>query len=124
MKSVFNGRVDYRGFGVHESFCHVEILNEDDKYVVIMTEPATESSGTSVTNACETIATQLYHRGLVGDNLDNVFWIEHYSKERGFPETYDGIEFDYDARTKELKNPEWFHIGEELTDDKIKELLK
>ena len=123
MKQVFNDRVDYLGFGIHKSFCDVEIYKEADKYLVIMTEPCNESSGTSVTNACETIASDLFHRGLVGKDPEKIVWIEHYP-ERGFPETFDAIDFVYDGRVKEFKNPEWFHLGESLSDEKVKELLK
>jgi len=124
MEQVFNDRVDYLGFGVHKSFCNVEILKNDDKYLVIMTEPMDESSGTSVTNACETIASDLFHRGLVGKNPENVVWIEHYPERGGFPETYDRIYFEYDWRTKSIRNPAWEHIAEKLEDETVVELLK
>jgi len=128
MEQVFNDRFDYLGFGVHKSFCNVEIYKEDDKYIVIMTEPHDESSGTSVTNACEDIATKLYNDGYFEETYPgNIVWVEHYSRERGFDETYDQINLEFAGKgigNVKFAHPTWKHIGEKLTDEDVRELLK
>jgi hypothetical protein len=118
---------EYKGFGIHDSFCEVEIWEHDNKFLVILTEPCTESSGTSVTNACEDIATKLYNQPGVfpkETQIHDIIWIEHYP-ERGFPETYDLIEFNMtNIDETKFAMPNWKHIGETLTKEKRLELLK
>jgi len=87
-----------------------------------MTEPNTDS-GTSVTNACEDIVTDIFQGGLVGMDHENVIWVEHY-REKSFFETYDRVTFLYDNRSMEFKNPSWEHLGKTLTDENKMELLK
>ena len=119
-------RFEYKGFGIHDSWCQVEVWTHKDKYLVILTEPGTESSGTSVTNACEDIATKLFNQPGVfrnGASEKNIIWVEHYPERGGFPPTYDSIKFEYDQVKKTYGNPQWTHIGDALTEEQMKELL-
>ena len=123
MKQVHkNYRYEYKGYGTHDSWCDVEIWKHEHKYIVIMTEPAVDGSGTSVTNACEDIATKIFQDGLVGTNPDNVIWIEHYDARGEFPETYDQIFFEYE--NAKFKSPRWEHIGETFDDDMKYNIIK
>lgn len=118
---------DYLGYGVHKSYCDLEIWNSDDKYCVILTETSARDSGTSVTNACEGIATHIYGLGLCGKvHPDNIVWIEHYTGDSGFSETYDQIKLEF-QRTEDdeivFANPTWNHIGEKLSETTMIELM-
>jgi hypothetical protein len=120
-------KFDYKGFGIHDSWCIVEIWEHKGKYLVILTEPMTENSGTSVTNACETIATKLFNQPGVfpkGTQIQDIIWVEHYP-DRGVPETYDLIEFNMtNVEETMFMSPRWKHIGETLTEEKKLELLQ
>jgi len=124
-KHYVDFRFEYIDCGIHESWCEVEIWEHGNKYLAIMTEPCIESSGTSVTNACENIATKLLFQLKVfkeGTTFRDIIWIEHYP-ERGLPETFDEVRFEFDGRTNTLKHPNWVHIGDTLTEEKMLELL-
>lgn len=128
MKSHYvNSYFEYKGFGIHDSFCGVEIWEHKKKFLVILTQP-TVDSGTSITNACEDIATKLYNTsGLFKRTTlsQDIIWVEHYPTrylECSFPETFDRIEMVYeDGR---FKSPKWTHIGETFIEEKKLELLK
>ena len=118
-------RFEYKGFGTRKSWCKVVVWVHKGKYLVILTEPGTESSGTSVTNVCEGIATKLLsHSGVFKKNVipEDIVWIEHYS-ESGYPETFDHIQFEYNKGKNEYVNPSWTHIGDTLTEEKMLTLL-
>ena len=90
-----------------------------------MTEPQESDSGTSVTNACETIATDLLNSEYLNEvNPENVIWIEHYERRSSYPETFDVIEFCIDDENRILSNPEWTHFGSSLDDEDIIDLLE
>ena len=117
---------DYKGFGVYDSWCMVNVWVHKGKYLVILTEPGTESSGTSVTNACEGIATKLLtHPGVFKKKVipENIVWIEHYPEHGVSPETYTRIHFTYNGEKNEYINPYWTHIKHPLTEEKMLELL-
>jgi len=124
-----NPRFEYKGCGIHDSWCGVEVWEHKDKYVTILTEPTNILSGTSVTNGCEDIATKLFkQRGVFKKNTkpENIIWIEHYpERDSGWysAETFDEVRFEYDGRNDELKHPNWVHIGDTLTEEKMLELL-
>ena len=52
MKRFANYRFYYNGYNNISSWCEVDMWIHNDKYLVIMTEPNIDGSGTSVTNAC------------------------------------------------------------------------
>lgn len=117
----------YLGFGIHKSSCWIDIFKEDNKYIVIMTD----GSGTSVTNACETIATKVMEKLLPDVDIENIIWIEHYPKDDAFPDTYSKIDFEFCKNQAfgqhciiECTNPKWTYIGEKLTEEDMLELLK
>src|SRR6266567_3180108 len=68
----------FLGFWDYPSTCRIRVFKEDDRRVVIATE-LPDNPGTSITNAAEMIATELWRR--VG-RLCEYTWIEHYP-ERG-----------------------------------------
>ena len=47
---------EFRGFGGYESRCHIRILDEPDKPLVVICSQLANKPGTSVTNAAEFIA--------------------------------------------------------------------
>jgi len=87
-----------------------------------MTEPKIEeSSGTSVTNACEDIATDLYNEHMSDVNPEDIIWVEHYFGEgirQG--DTYDRIYLHYDG--EKFTYPEWEYltVGTFSDEDKLK----
>lgn len=119
-------RFEYKGFGVHDSWCKVDVWIHKEKYLVILTEPGTESSGTSVTNACEDIATKLLsHPDVFKKNVkpENIIWVEHYPERgEGLP-TYDRIQFKYSHFTKTYFNPWWTHISDTFTEEQMYEYM-
>lgn len=129
MKQLYtNSRFEYKGLSVHDSYCEVEVLEHNNKFLVILTEPPEDDSGTSVTNACENIATKLFNTletFSIGTLEKDIVWIEHYP-QRGyhFPleETFDLITFKFNKGV--FFSPQWKHIGENLTEEKMKDLLK
>lgn len=71
-------RHSFLGFGIHKSACEVEIYKTvAGRYLVILTDIG---EGTSVTNAAEQIATEVYNIYLKEDGVssEDVVWVEHY----------------------------------------------
>lgn len=123
MQKIHNTVVRYKGFGVHESYCYVDIFKYHNKYLVIMTEPDSDDSGTSVTNACETIATKVLNEYLIDVDVKNIKWIEHYYGGRRYlPESYDFVTFEYDG--KEFHSPVWKRLNGTLTEEDLFNIIK
>jgi hypothetical protein len=136
MKEYYvNFRFEYKGLGVHESWCVVQVYTHKKRCVAILTEPGVPDTGTSVTNACETIATMLYNEKGVfpkGTKPEDIIWCETYARSYREMEKSNGevdrISFDF--KNGEYKNPQWSRIFTSLSVDrmffleKIKELIK
>lgn len=108
---IYDDEFPFKGFHGCESKCGLEILHEGDKATVTLTE-LPDNPGTSVTNAVEIIATEVYKRFLPGLPPENIRWIEHYPA-RGdsrdpLPETFDEVTLSFDGQR--YHSPKWTHI--------------
>jgi len=117
-------RFEYKGYGIHDSWCIVQVYTHKGKCVVVMTEPGVPDTGTSVTNACETIATKLFNQEDVfpkGTKPENILWFETYAKTYEDMETgsdaVDQIDLDY--VDGEFRAPTWTRVYTDLETDKI-----
>ncbi len=89
--------------------------------MVVLTDPG-PGSGTSVTNACETIATELFYDRLSHIPFGDIRWIEHYPHEGSeWEETFDEIFLTWDG--SRFKKPQWKPLDKE-TVGRIKEEVK
>ena len=136
-------RFEYKGLGMYDSWCVVQVYTHKGRSIAILTEPGTDS-GTSVTNACETIATKLFHtKGVFpkGTKPEDIIWAETYARNYKEMKKSNGevdcIEFTivnniYDNKKEEytFRNPKWTRIYTSLEVDKmfflekVKELIE
>ena len=88
--------------------CGLEIHIKDNRVTVILTE-LPNNKGTSITNAIETLTTQVYRQYLEGIEPQTIQWIEHYSEQDNEPEHFDivSLEFNTDC----FVNPKWKRIS-------------
>ena len=70
--------LSFKGFGVYPSKCRVHILRKADKAYVFLEDLRI---GTSVTNAVETIAKEIYLKWLKGIDLTKITWFQQDSIE-------------------------------------------
>lgn len=89
----------FGGFGGYPSRCHIRVLDELDKPLVVICSQMANKPGTSVTNAAEIIA-QSIQDYLAQDNLPLAAAIQRYIKTSKFTK----ILSDLVARLKESKN--------------------
>jgi hypothetical protein len=71
-------RHEFKGLGIYISACEVNIYKTPTgRYIVQLTDIG---EGTSVTNAAERIATEIYNLFLKakGIQLEDIVWVEHY----------------------------------------------
>lgn len=70
----------FLGFGIHKSEVNVEIwfLKNKEFVLVMLTD---SGKGTSVTNACEQIITEIYHNYLKRYPVNAIFFCETYDKK-------------------------------------------
>lgn len=121
-------RFHYEGYHKIPSYCYIEIYKHEQVTIVIATEPdADESSGTSVTNRAEQIATKACH--VYNIPHDKLVWIEHYQAHHPIREneTWDLVTFDreeapvrgyWDHPRGEIvfTKPKWYHLSTEQKD--------
>lgn len=110
---------DFKGFGIHESKCHVDIFTlQDDRKVVLLSDLAI---GTSVTNACEQIATEV--RRLHDLDPATTLWAETYPEDnmkknhvtgKMLGQEFDQIFFNYNMATDEYSSPDWKRVKNNL----------
>ncbi len=102
-------------FDGSKSKCHIRILSEKGKIVVMCSQFCT-GAGTSITNAIKVIAKAIKKR----ENLTgNITWVEHYGKGIGLKKEYGSyatVEFDDNGK------PSW--SGGAYTIDDIAETTK
>ncbi len=91
----------FKGMGVHDSRCGVQIIQRDGAATVILTE-LPDNPGTSVTNAIEDIATLIYKERLADLAADAITWIEHYPQRGKIAETHDRVILQWEPST-----PHW-----------------
>jgi len=89
----------FGGFGGYPSRCHIRVLDEPDKPLVVICSQLANDPGTSVTNAAEIIA-QSVQEYLAQDNLPLANAIQQYIKTSKLTK----IIGDLVARLKESKN--------------------
>jgi hypothetical protein len=90
---------NFGGFGGYTSRCHIRVLDEPDKPLVIICSQLANKPGTSITNAAEIIA-QSVQDYLAQDNLPLAAAIQRYIKTSRLTK----ILGDLVARLKESKN--------------------
>lgn len=114
METIYkNENFEFKGYWNCLSKCEVQINVEQNgdiisRVVVILTE-LPDNPGTSITNAFESIATEIYHRMLKDIPIERIEWIEHYLGTRYLGETYDRVIMDWDG--KKFYSPRWKHIS-------------
>lgn len=91
--------------------CDLEITKYRNKVKVILTETA-DNWGTSITDAFETAATQIYDQFLSDFQVHEVTWIEHYNQdsyEQGGDdsETFTRVLLSWNSKTRNFHNPQW-----------------
>lgn len=89
----------FGGFGGHPSRCHIRVLDEPDKPLVVICSQLANKPGTSVTNAVEIIA-QSVQDYLAQDNLPLAAAIQKYIKTSKLTKMLG----DLVTRLKESKN--------------------
>ena len=97
-------------FDFKKGTCGLEIV-KGEKATVIVTEIA-DNSGTSITNAFESIATHVYQQFLDDYPVHNITWIEHYNQDSyepagDDPETFDQVFLSWNPKTRQFHNPQW-----------------
>jgi len=97
-------------FDFKKGTCDLEIL-KGKKATVIVTEIA-DNPGTSVTNAFESIATQVYQQFLYEYSIHDITWIEHYNQDSyepagDDPETFDQVSLSWNPKTRKFHTPQW-----------------
>ena len=130
-ESYVDFRFEYLGMGIHKSWCVVQVYTHKEKSVVIMTEPGVPDSGTSVTNACEDIATKLYNQKDVfpkGTQIQDILWFETYAErydDMKRNNEHDRIEF-WATNVDETKfmEPDWSRFYTSFDVDKVSFLEK
>lgn len=137
MKRTYTGRYDFVGLNGCASWCNLEVWQaepgETRPPIVLAIGPADApdailDTGTSVTNAAETLATQvcrdfeLEPRALV--------WVECYEEWRYAPgrielvrRDWDQVFFRVDARGG-LHDPDWRHLGRAAVEGMIGHTLE
>lgn len=90
---------NFGGFGGYPSRCHIRVLDEPDKPLVVICSQLAKRPGTSVTNAAEIIA-QSVQDYLAQDNLPLATAIQRYIKTSRLTK----ILGDLVAQLKESKN--------------------
>ena len=102
----------FKGFHGIPSDCQLDIYHVKDTYVVLLTD---QNHGTSVTNACEMIATKVLstYQHLTPKNT---VWVEHYDRMDG--ETFDIITFAWEDN-RVASSPNWQRITTKQWEDMI-----
>lgn len=103
-------RLTYDGYGGCESWCDVLVERGTEAYVVTVTEEP-DNPGTSVTNAAETIATEVAQRVMPGTvPVEDLWFVERY--ERPSETTLDRVRFTWDD-DRRASEPRWTVLGAE-----------
>jgi len=104
----------YLGFGRVVSNCQVEIWKLDEgRAVVLLTDMG---QGTSVTNASETIITEVYEKHLKGTDKTKCLFMETYP--------YDNADIDQVVPTwdgDQVISVNWVHIGKKIKPEDVKD---
>lgn len=112
MKTLYNGEFKFRSYpGRTVSECHLLVVQNEAKTVVVMTELA-HNPGMSVTNASERLATQVVKQFNL--NVEQTTFVEHYGVISGHsqrdPEEFSVVTYTWDS---EAHHAQWEHRSTE-----------
>jgi hypothetical protein len=93
------------GFGTWESLCRLRIYETPEQAVVIATE-LPENTGTSITNAVESLAMMVVEQYELRPHT--LVWIEHYPAHRDLPETFARVQLAWEGQR--FYAPRWRHL--------------
>jgi len=105
---------EYNGFWNCKAKCGIDIEKKKDHCVVMLTE-LDDNTGTSITNAYEQLATEIYNAKLKSEYTpQQILWVEHYP-DRGhsggspmFEESFAEVTMRWDGH--KFSTPQWIHI--------------
>ena len=97
------------------------IADSTAREIMVVVTEIPENKGKSVTNAYDAVATELYYDRLSHIPVEDIRWIEHYTKEEiGLSEaTFDEVFLDWTG--KEFTFPKWKPLDKE-TLEKIRDI--
>ena len=113
-----NRLFQFKGRWDSPSKCGLKIVKrKDGKIVVIVSEIFRQNPGTSVTDWCAPLATQIFVE--YQTSPENFIFIEHapdlQSKLAFYFETFDLVNFDWDG--EKFINPKWTRLTREQVDE-------
>ena len=100
----------FEGFHGTSAICGLQVYDRlsDNRVVVVVTE-LEENKGTSITNAAETLATQVCRARKISPH--RLVWIEHYPQRgsalRPLEPTWDILTFEWDWKRMEFAEARW-----------------
>jgi hypothetical protein len=108
---------DFKGMWDSPSRCGLKIVNrKDGKVLVIATEIFRQNPGTSVTEWCAPLASQVLK--ITGISPELFIFVEHTpdlrSKLAFYEETFDRVAFEWDG--EKFINPKWSRLTREQID--------
>lgn len=97
-----------------ESLCRIDIFAIDTTHPIVVLTELKDNPGTSVTNAFERLATEIYSRYLhpLGIERGDVTWLEHVERKCGFRETWDEVSLTYEEESGVFSTPKWIRSTE------------
>lgn len=104
-------KLNFSGFNGYKSFCYLAAKKEDDQLHILLIHPDSNkeasSAGTSVTNAIEIIASELYKKYLNNFKPSDIHWYDYCRSNtyQGMPEKCDRVLLEY--QYEKFKNPDW-----------------
>jgi len=128
------GAFSYRGLGGCAAACYVHIIKTgrlSPSHCVVVSE-IPQNHGTSVTNAADSLATQLLaskmaRRHLLGVSPHDICWVEHYPPQPGNGRTLDLVGLEWMERLPGTVRPgyralQWRPIEQVFREDGYAEL--
>jgi hypothetical protein len=116
MRPLFEGTFYFAGFHGSKAHCWLRIFDGDpDRPTVVIATELRTNTGTSITNAAETLAAAVCRRHRI--DPDSLLWVEHYgpSPALRLPERYSLVSFDRNGRERPegLGQPRWSPTSKE-----------
>jgi hypothetical protein len=97
-----------------ENRCNITLYRRGNGAVILASEIIDDPKcGVSITNGAEYIANQIMYEYDLSANF--IIWIEHYPQRgpfNSFPETWDLVQFNYDAGKHCFFRPRWMRINQ------------
>ena len=123
LERIVFDRYEYVGFHGCRSFCKLEILPLPSGRTVVIATELPDNPGTSVTNACEILASSV----CVGFGIDpsTLVWLEHYgyasSSPSGNPRRFDLVSLELlpvghdglftNPSWRPMQDADWIELG-------------